>query len=272
MHTSPVPTPTAHDQWVPHPQGRLFSRRWQPADLPAPGLPIVLLHDSLGCVALWRDFPAALCQATGREVIAYDRLGFGQSDARQALPGLDFVAEEARDFLPQLCAAWGLSRFAIMGHSVGGGMAIECAAQHPDRCEALITLSAQVFAQAHTLAGIRIAREQFRDPAQLERLAKYHGSKARWVLNAWTENWLHPGFAPWSLLPVLPRVRCPMLALHGENDEYGTPLHAQCIGQHSGGPARVDILPGVGHVPHREQPRTVLDKVAAFLRSADQPS
>jgi len=98
-------------------------------------------------------------------------------------------------------------------------MALHCAAEFASDCESLITESAPVFAEDRTLQGIRAAREQFRDAGQVERLARYHGDKARWVLDAWIGSWLHPGFASWTLANVLPRVACPVLALHGALDE-----------------------------------------------------
>ncbi len=270
-----APTPSrsaSRDQWIEHPQGRLFARRWWPQESSPQGCPIVLLHDSLGCVALWRDFPAALSQATGREVIAYDRLGFGQSDPRRERPTLDFISEEASCHLPLVCEQLGVHRFVALGHSVGGGMAIQCAAESASadapRCEALVTLAAQVFPEDRTLAGIRAAREQFRAPGQIERLAKYHGDKARWVLDAWIGSWLVPDFASWSLAGVLPRVHCATLAIHGELDEYGSTRHPELIGRLAGGPTRVEILPGVGHVPHREQPAEVMRLLASFLAEA----
>jgi pimeloyl-ACP methyl ester carboxylesterase len=257
----------SREQWIDHPQGRIFARRWGPQDTQdAPAAnPIVLMHDSLGSVELWRDFPAALGRATGREVIAYDRLGFGRSDARAGRPSLDFVREEAADVFPVLLAQLGVERCVVMGHSVGGGMAIQCAADFPERCEALVTIAAQTFPEDRTLTGIRAAREQFRDPAQVERLARYHGDKARWVLEAWTENWLDPDFAAWSLVPVLARVRCPALAIHGADDEYGSTVHPDLMARHSGGPVERAILPGIGHMPHREQPDQVARLVAGFL-------
>ena len=255
--------PSTRDHWVEHPHGRIFTRRWTPPE--ARACPIVLLHDSLGCVALWRDFPAVLSRTTGREVIAYDRLGFGQSDARAALLSLDFVREEATNYFAVVCEQLGVKEFVALGHSVGGGMAIQCAAQWPGRCKALVTMSAQIFAEQRTLDGIRAAREQFREPGQVERLARYHGDKAQWVLDAWIETWLHPGFAQWSLADALPHVRCPALAIHGERDEYGSARHPELIGLHAGGPVQVEILPDTGHVPHREQPEIVLRLVTEFL-------
>jgi pimeloyl-ACP methyl ester carboxylesterase len=225
----------------------------------------VLLHDSLGCVELWRDFPARLAAATGRRVIAYDRLGFGRSGARVYPPSFDFIAEEATTGFAALRERLGLERFAVLGHSVGGGMAVNIAARHAQACTALVTIAAQAFVERRTLDGLHAARAAFAEPGAVERLARYHGDKARWVLSAWLDTWLDPAFADWSLAPVLPRVRCPLLVLHGELDEYGSTAHPRLIGELAGQPAGVQILPGVGHVPQREQPDEVVRRVATFL-------
>lgn len=269
MPPTAAPAIAIEDRWVTHPQGRLFVRGWTPEVLADQASPIVLLHDSLGCVELWRDFPLRLAAATGRRVLAYDRLGFGRSDARSGRPGTGFVAEEAAHYFPVLREQLGLTRFVALGHSVGGGMAIECAAAFPDACEALVTVAAQVFAEDRTLEGIRAARQQFQDPEQVQRLARYHGPRAAWVLDAWIGNWLDPRFAHWNLLAALARVRCRTLALHGSNDEYGSTRHPALIGQHGGGPTQVEVLPDTGHVPHRERPEAVLALIAGFL--ADRP-
>ncbi len=259
------------DHWIHHPAGRLFVRDWPVADDDHALPPLVLLHDSLGCVELWRDFPARLVAATGRRVIAYDRLGFGRSDARVGPPPLDFIAEEATTWFAPLREQLDLKRFAVLGHSVGGGMAVNIAARHAQACRALVTIAAQAFVERRTLDGLHAARASFAEPGALERLARYHGDKARWVLSAWLDTWLDPAFADWSLAPALPRVRCPLLALHGELDEYGSAAHPRLIGELAGQPAGVHILPGVGHMPQREQPDDVVRRVAGFL-AASQPS
>ena len=268
-------TPDApRDLTIELPHGSIFSRRWSPPDAgigagAAPAgqgaAPIVMLHDSLGSVELWRDFPARLAQATRRDVIAYDRLGFGRSDARTEAPSADFVAEEATDVFPVLRRAWGLSRFVLFGHSVGGGMAVHIAARSGTDCEALVTVAAQAFVEDRTLAGIRDAQRLFEDPVQFDRLARYHGPRTRWVLDAWIHRWLDPAFAGWSLRDVLPQLRCPLLAIHGELDEYGSTRHPQMLARHTGGPSTVAILPQTAHVPHRERPDAVLQQVTAFL-------
>jgi pimeloyl-ACP methyl ester carboxylesterase len=253
------------DHWLVHPCGRLFARQWQPGDA-RPGLaPIVLLHDSLGCVELWRDFPAQLAAATRRRVFAYDRLGFGRSEARSGRPSTAFIAEEATSIWPTVRTQLGIGPFAVVGHSVGGGMAVEIAAHTGGDCTALVTMAAQAFVEDRTIAGLRVAQVQFADPAQVERLARYHGSKAPWALDAWLGRWLDPAFASWTLDAALPRVTCPTLVIHGDQDEYGSPAHPRRIVGGVSGPARLEMLPGGGHIPYREQPELVVRLIADFL-------
>lgn len=259
---------TPADHLIQTPRGALFSRRWTPGAGEARGATIVLFHDSLGSVALWRDFPRRLADAAGRAVVAYDRLGFGRSDPSLDRLDFDFMADEARASLPALREALGFERFVAFGHSVGGAMAVACAALHPEACEAVITESAQAFVEDRTLAGIRDAQVQFSDPAQVARLARYHGDKARWVLDAWIETWLSPGFADWTLDPLLARVAAPLLAIHGEHDEFGSNAHPERIAGKAGAGGRLALLPDCGHVPHREHPEKVLAVVTDFLLSA----
>lgn len=247
---------------------RLFTRSWTPSAPDADRLaPILLFHDSLGCVELWRSFPEKLARATGRRVVAYDRLGFGRSDPHPGALGLDFVADEAQSVVPLLCDQFGIGDFIACGHSVGGCMAIETAARWPARCRALVTIAAQTFIEDRTLAGIRLAQRDFKDPDNLARLARYHGDKTPWVLDAWIGTWLSPAFADWTLDQPLARVRCPVLAVHGELDEYGSLLHPSRIAE---GRGQTLILPGIGHVPHREAEGVLVAAIAGLLAEALQ--
>lgn len=257
---------TSEEKLVEVPGGHVFVRRWHPAEQskkPA----IVLLHDSLGCVELWRDFPAQLAQSLAREVVAYDRLGFGQSSERIESPSLRFVDEEAETVFPALCASLGLKRIIPFGHSVGGGMAIAIASVHSqsDLCASVVTESAQAFVEPRTKSGIEAAKNYFNQSGNLEKLAKYHGSKARWVLEAWTDTWLHPQFESWSLRFHLKKVHCPVLAIHGDNDEYGSIAFPKLIADEAAGYSRAVVLEGFGHVPHKENPAAVLATVSGFL-------
>ncbi|CAM5418695.1 alpha/beta hydrolase [Thauera mechernichensis] len=263
MNAKPQHT-TSQDAWVNGRQGRLFVRSWMPTE-PSARAPIVLLHDSLGSVELWRGFPAELCKATGRQVFAYDRLGFGRSDPHPGRLAQDFIADEAEADFAAVIDQLDLARFIVFGHSVGGGMAVNCAVRHAAACVALITESAQAFVEDRTVAGIEDARELFKDPGQVERLARYHGDKARWVLDAWIGSWLHPDFAAWSLRAVLPEVKCPSLVIHGIDDEYGSPAHPALIAELSAGPAQLALMAETRHVPHREREAEVVAMVRSFL-------
>ena len=178
-----------------------------------------------------------------------------------------FMTRSIDAYANEIARAFGLDTIVAFGHSVGGGMAIATAARWPDRCAALVTESAQSFVEDRTRAGLQAARVEFARPGQLERLARYHGAKARWVLDAWIETWLSPEFADWHLDDDLARVRCPALAIHDDQDEYGSAEHPGRIARLTHGPARAVILEGCGHVPHREQPARVLAEVAGFLAS-----
>jgi pimeloyl-ACP methyl ester carboxylesterase len=143
-------------------------------------------------------------------------------------------------------------------------MALVAASRAADRCRAVVSESAQAFVEDRTVAGIRAARERFQDSEQFDRIKKRHGTKARWVLDAWTEVWLSSEFASWSLGPDLPLVKCPVLVIHGEEDEYGSVRFPKAICRYLGGPAEMHILSGCGHVPHRERPDEVAGLVARF--------
>jgi pimeloyl-ACP methyl ester carboxylesterase len=256
------------DMFINTDQGRLFARRWQPGAPGSDKAPILLLHDSLGCVALWRTFPAALSQATGRIVIAYDRLGFGQSAPHSGRQRYDFIHREAEIIFPMLCQQLHIDQFIAFGHSVGGGIAVHCAGRYPEACQAVITESAQAFVEERTLNGIRDARKAFARSANVARLERYHGDKAQWVLDAWIDTWLSLEFSDWSLEEVLTQVRSPLLAIHGDQDEYGSVHNPEFICQHAGGQSTLKVLPGLRHVPHREDEGAVVELVAQFLAGA----
>jgi pimeloyl-ACP methyl ester carboxylesterase len=254
------------DRWIETVRGGLFARLWTPDHRAlASRAAVMLLHDSLGSVELWRDFPARLAEATGRAVVAYDRLGFGRSDPAPGPAPRDFIEAEGRDNILVLRATLGLSRLAMFGHSVGGGMAVATAARWPDLCVGVVTESAQAFVEDVTLAGIRAAEVAFQAPDQMARLTRYHGDKAPWVLDAWVGTWTSAAFADWSLDEALRRVTCPLLALHGDRDEYGSPRHPERIARLAGGRSERLLLQDTGHVPHRERPDEVLGAVARFL-------
>ncbi|MFK0162137.1 alpha/beta fold hydrolase [Rhizobium sp. NPDC090279] len=249
------------EHWIESAAGRLYAKSWTPDAETLPE-PVILFHDSLGCVTLWRDFPEQLAHSLGRRVIAYDRLGFGRSDARTDLLRQDFIALEAEQAVPLLCEQFSIREFIACGHSVGGGMAVETGAIFGEHCQAVITIAAQAFVEERTLNGIRVAQQEFASAETFARLAKYHGSKTDWVLRAWIDTWLAPERAGWTLDPALEKLHCPVLAIHGERDEYGSEAHPQRI---AAGRGPVYILPDTGHSPHREHPALITAAIKDFL-------
>ncbi len=192
-------TPTEFSADSPH--GPLYGQVWKGDES---RLPILMLHDSLGAVSLWRDFPQQLAQATGRTVVAYDRAGFGGSVARSEPVAASFIADEAQEGILPVMQALGLERVILLGHSVGGGMSLAAAKALSEKVAGVVTMAAQTFVEERTLQGIRDAKVAFAQDGQIERLARYHGVRARWVLEAWIETWMAPSYADWSLAEVLP--------------------------------------------------------------------
>jgi pimeloyl-ACP methyl ester carboxylesterase len=178
---------------------------------------------------------------------------------------VDFVSDEAVTFFPPIQRALGITRFSLFGHSVGGAMALVIAASQSEACDAVITEAAQAFVEPRTLAGIRSAKAHFRDSDQFEKLAKWHGDKAQWVLDAWTEVWLSPEFLSWEIERYLNKVVCPVLAIHGDRDEYGSVEFPRRITGTVKGPSESVILSDCGHVPHRERRQDVLRLASTFL-------
>lgn len=263
MHNNNMKNITISEQYLNITQGQIFVRQWMP-DNSAHLDPIVLLHDSLGSVELWRDLPQRLASLLNRPVIAYDRLGFGKSSARTELPSVRFVSEEAEIYFPKVCQALNITRFYLFGHSVGGGMALLIAASNA-HCKGVISVSTQAFVEERTKEGIRVAQKAFQDPGQLERLTKWHGEKAQWVLSAWTDVWLSEGFADWNLIQELKHITCPALVIHGEDDEYGSHAFPETIRDNVSGPVKMEVLPDCAHMPHKEQTEQVLKLIEAFL-------
>ncbi|PCM45835.1 alpha/beta fold hydrolase [Marinobacter sp. ANT_B65] len=258
---------SAHDRYVSTSAGNLYVKVWTPATegISRTKAPVVLFHDSLGSVELWRDFPEQLALSLGRQVIAYDRPGFGRSYARTDVMKTDFIMEEATGPFTTLRRELGIGNFVAFGHSVGGAMAAVCAATFPDHCIALITEAAQAFVEDRTIDGIRDAETLFAQDGQIERLKKYHGEKAEWVLRAWVDTWLSETFRHWTLTETLSRVRCPVLAIHGEDDEYGSARHPEQYTSLPAGLCVMEMLKECGHVPHREKQNQVVQLVSDFM-------
>lgn len=258
------------DRFIELQSGKIFSREWISPN-PDPKTPIILIHDSLGCVELWREFPVQLCERSGRNIIAYDRPGFGHSTPYSGSLTMNFISDESEVSLPAIFNQLKLNDFIIFGHSVGGAMAVVCAGKFGDRCKAVITESAQSFVEEKTLLAIADAKDRSLSNNRLERLAKYHGDKAEWVFKAWTETWLAPEFASWNLKSALGCVQCPLLAIHGDRDEYGSLSQPEMICEFTAGPCDEAILLDCGHIPHRDKANEIVELVAKFIEALPAP-
>jgi pimeloyl-ACP methyl ester carboxylesterase len=249
------------------PSGSLEVAWWgAPADA-APTL--VLLHEGLGCVALWRDFPARLAHATGCGVFAYSRLGYGQSDGITLPRPLTYMQDEAREVLPLVLDAIGADRVLLLGHSDGGSIAAAYAGSCQDRRLAgLVLLAPHFFVEEVSLRAIEDARRRWEEGDLRERLARHHRDPEAAFLG-WNRAWLDPDFPRvFDLQPEIAHIRIPVLIVQGEADPYGTVEQARMLEREAYCPVETLLLPGVGHAPHLEAPERVLPAIADFAGRA----
>jgi len=234
---------------------------WGPA--PDRAATIVLLHEGLGCLELWRDFPEHLSRATGLGVVAFSRAGYGQSDPADLPRPLDYMTREAVEVLPRVLDALSLERVILMGHSDGATIAAEHAGRVEDfRVRGLILMAPHFFAEPMGLTEIAKARDAF-DAGLRERMAKYHRDPDNAFLG-WNGAWLDPGFRDWDVSDVIDYIRVPVLAIQGRDDQYGTLAQIEEIEGRSYAPVDMLILDDCRHAPHAEQPQAVIEAVAEF--------
>jgi len=255
---------TTTEHWVPTQGGKLYSKCWQPNN--TVGVPIILLHDSLGSTVQWRDLPEKLAQASKRKVVAYDRLGYGQSAPRSDTVTRDYVTDEANEGFRAVLEHFAIDEFVVFGHSVGGCMGICIAGIYGNRCQGLVSIAAQTLAEDCTVASIKAAKQALSSPEQWPRMVKYHGENAQWVMDTWVNTWTQEeSLEDWHLFAYLAALTCPVLVVHGKNDEFGSLAHPQSVQDHASTDVTLMLLDGVGHVPHREKPAEVLAAVQKFL-------
>jgi len=241
-------------------------------DGPYPGAPLmVFLHEGLGSVAMWRDFPRSLCAAVGMRGLVYSRGGYGHSTPRPATEKwpVDFMHAQAHDVLPALFARLGIEDPPwLFGHSDGGSIALLYAAAFPERVAGLVVVAPHVFVEEVSVASIARAREAYATTDLRQRLARYHADPDS-AFYGWNDIWLDPTFRNWNIEDCLPRIRCRLLAVQGEDDEYGTMAQIETIARRVPH-AWLRRLPACGHSPHRDQPVALTDAVVAFLREKQQ--
>lgn len=225
---------------------------------------LVLLHEGLGSLALWRDFPERLAKATGWGVFVWSRAGYGRSEAAELPRPLDYMTREAIDVLPEVLDAIGFRRGVLMGHSDGATIAAEYAGSVEDfRVRGLVLMAPHFFTEPGGLASIAEAKEAFASGGLREKMAKYHDDPEA-TFRGWNDAWLAPGFRDWHVGEVIDYWRVPCLAIQGADDQYGTLAQIREIESRSYAPVDTVILPGVKHAPQAEAPEAVLEAVAEF--------
>jgi pimeloyl-ACP methyl ester carboxylesterase len=226
---------------------------------------LVFLHEGLGCIEMWRDFPQRLCDATGCPGIVYDRTGYGGSSAWPYDPGVRYMEIEADEVLPALLAALAVEDCVLVGHSDGGTIALNYAAADPEPLRAVVTLAAHALNEPVCTGAIRRARAAYAQGDLARRLARYHGANTDGAFRLWSEAWLAPGFEPMDADGRLPSIVVPVQAIQGEDDEYGSELQLGIIAGKVGGYCETRLVPDCGHSPHLQQPAYVLSEVARFI-------
>lgn len=231
---------------------------------------LVFLHEGLGSVAQWQDFPQQLCRQTGCPGLLYDRIGHGRSAALPAARTIHYLHEAALVELAQILKVL-LSdqEYILVGHSDGGSIALISAAAQGARLRGCITMAAHIFIEEITLNGIRKAKRAA-GLGKLTGLARYHGEKTNSLFAAWADTWLEPCFAAWNIEYLLPSIRTPLLVMQGVGDQYGSPRQVERIAELSGGPAQAVMLVGCGHAPHLEQEEQVVRIMADFVRDISE--
>ncbi len=244
---------------------RLQAERLRPANAAA-GPWLVFLHEGLGSIAQWKDFPAALCAELGLPGLVYERWGFGRSEPLDGPRTSRYLHDEALCSLPDVLLACGIDDYVLVGHSDGGSIALIHAAAYPEGPRAAVTEAAHVFVEDVTLAGIRAAVEAWHGAGLRGRLARYHGAQVESTFAGWADTWLSEAFREWNIEAELPGIRCPLLVIQGEGDEYGTLAQVEAIARTVSGPAETLLIPGCGHVPHFQAREAVLAATADFVR------
>ena len=244
--------------------GRVETAWWGPPPDRAPTL--VLLHEGLGCVKLWRDFPAALQAETGCGVFAYSRFGYGNSDTVTLPRPLTYMHEEASDVLPEVLDRVGIERAILVGHSDGGSIAaIYAGATQDTRLAGVVLMAAHFFVEELNIAAIARIGTNYETGDLRTRLARYHRD-VDGAFHGWSGTWLDPDFRAFDIAGYLEAIRVPILALQGQDDPYGSEAQLRVLNHHARVPTRTLLVQGARHSPHLESPVETLSTIAAFVR------
>jgi pimeloyl-ACP methyl ester carboxylesterase len=254
---------------------RLEYRRIDPESRPdtaADGPVLVFLHEGLGSVALWKDFPARVVSATGAPALVYSRYGYGKSDRLSGSRCVDYMHREALEVLPELLDALSIRNPVLIGHSDGASIALIHAGAGSRPVRGLVLMAPHVFVEDITVKSIAEAKVAFENTELPAKLARYHDDVES-TFRGWNDIWLHPDFRRWNIEEYLPGVTYPLLLIQGEDDQYGTTAQVKAIARQVNGPVETLMLPNCAHSPHVDQVQTTVERIAHFVaRLWDKPS
>lgn len=227
---------------------------------------LVFLHEGLGSTAQWKNIPQKLFESMGMNVLVYDRSGYGKSSPAPEFYPNDYIRYEAYTILPQLLQQLKIKTCHLFGHSDGATMALLFAAYHPQKCLSVMSEAAHVIIEDMSVEGIQKIRAIYQDKIQ-KPLQKYHAEKTDWVFYHWADTWIAPEFKTWNMNEELSQIQCPVLAIQGEDDEYGSPQQLEIIKELSS--AEIHLLPNCGHIPHFQKPNELMELVLNFLNKTN---
>jgi len=242
--------------------GKRLETLWiEPRD--TTGETIVMLHEGLGSIALWKDFPSRLAARTGCRVLVYSRYGHGNSTKLAEPRPFDFMHHEGEVVLPDLLDKLHIEQPILLGHSDGGSIALIFAGRFPDRTRALILQAPHVFVEDLSVTSIAAAKVAYETTDFRDKLGRYHANVDA-TFRGWNDIWLDPQFRSWNIESYLEPICCPVLCIQGEQDEYGTPAQVKAIGAQVAD-AEIVMLPNCKHSPHRDQSEATLEKMSEFV-------
>jgi pimeloyl-ACP methyl ester carboxylesterase len=236
---------------------------------PAQAPTLVFLHEGLGSISQWRNFPAELCSRLGCGALVYNRCGHGKSDSLTGPRSPGFMHDEAMTVLPQLLEVFEIRRPILVGHSDGASIALIHAGSGAGDPFALILEAPHVFVEDVTVARIAGLRDLYQTGDLRTKLARHHGANIDTLFRYWTEVWLRPEFRAWNIEDYLPDVKCPALIIQGKQDEYGTDRQVNTLVAALGGRCEGIMLDHCGHTPHADQRATVEDIIVRFVRGLE---
>ncbi len=246
-------------------RGRHLEIAWHgPGPGEAPTL--IFLHEGLGCVNMWRDFPAKLANITGCGSLVYSRLGYGRSEPCDLPRPVRYMHNEGIEVLPELIKVAGIRKCLLIGHSDGGSIALIYAGGTPaGPLRGLITEAAHVFCESINIVSIKEAKKSYWTGNLRKKLKKYHGANTECAFQGWNNAWLHPDFLSWNIEKYLPGINVPILIIQGENDNYGTVAQVDAIDKKTGGNSERLMLSECGHSPHKDREEVVLEAMKQFV-------